>query len=194
MLYCATEPDCLPPQLAACILLTITYPETYPDTAPMLALSSPPNTRPHPLFDLRTSSDALLSSLDPIITESLGIAMVFTLISALKENAEAIMVEEALARQADRDREASKAEEEENRKFHGERVTRESFLRWRERFMKEKEEEQRKAEEVEMEKGRKIVKGEDKLTGKELWERGLAGRGEDEDMAADSIEALKLVE
>lgn len=160
----------------------------------MLALSSPPNTRPHPLFDLRNSSDSLLSSLDAIITENLGMAMVFTLISALKENAEALMTEEALARQAARDREASKAEEEENRKFHGEKVTRESFLRWRERFLREKEEEQRKMEEAEVEKGRKIVKGEEKLTGKELWERGLAGRGEDEDVAADSIEALKITE
>lgn len=120
--------------------------------------------------------------------------MVFTLISTLKENAEALITEEALARQADRDREASKAEEEENRKFHGERVTRESFLRWREGFLKEKEEEQRKVEDAEAEKGRKIVKGEDKLTGRELWERGLVGRGDDEDVAADSIEALKITE
>lgn len=120
--------------------------------------------------------------------------MVFTLISALKENAEAIMTEEALARQAARDREARKAEEEENRKFHGERVTKESFLRWRERFLREKEEEQRKAEEAEVEKGRKVAKGEDKLTGKELWERGLAGRGDDEDVMADNVEALKITE
>ena len=161
----------------------------------MLALSSPPNTRPHPLFDLRTSNDSLLSSLDPIITENLGMAMVFTVISALKENAEAIMAEEALARQAARDREASKVEEEENRKFHGEKVTKESFLRWREQFLREKEEEQRKMEETaELEKGKKPTKGEDKLTGKELWERGLAGRGEDEDVAADSIEGLKITE
>lgn len=161
----------------------------------MLALSSPPNTRPHPLFDLRTSSDSLLSSLDPIITENLGMAMVFTLISALKEDAEILMTEEALARQAARDREASKAEEEENRKFHGEKVTKESFLRWREGFLKEKEEEQRKMEEAaELEKGKRMVKGEDKLTGKELWERGLASRGEDEDVAAESVEGLRITE
>lgn len=118
--------------------------------------------------------------------------MVFTLISSLKENAETLMADEALAREVARDSEARKAEEEENRKFHGEKVTKESFLRWRERFLREKEEEQRKVEEAaEMEKGKKTVKGEDKLTGKELWERGLAGRGEDEDAAADGIEALK---
>ena len=181
--------------IAASILLTVTYPDTYPDTAPMLALSSPPNTRPHPLFDLRAFSDSLLSSLDPIITENLGMAMVFTLISALKENAEAVMVEEAVARQAVREMEASKAEEEENRKFHGEKVTKESFLRWREKFLEEKEQERRKMEEAaEFEKGKKIVKGEDKLTGRELWERGLAGRGEDEDVAHDSIEGLRITE
>lgn len=121
-------------------------------------------------------------------------AMVFTLISALKENAEALIAEEARARQADRDREASKAEEEENRKFHGERVTRESFLRWREGFLKEKEEQEQKIEEAGAEKGRKAIKGEDKLTGRELWERGLVGRGEDEDVAGESIEGLKITE
>lgn len=121
--------------------------------------------------------------------------MVFTLISALKENAEAIMVGEAGARQAVREMEASKAEEEENRKFHGEKVTKESFLRWREGFLSEKEEERRKTEEaVELGRGKKVVKGEDKLTGKELWERGLVGRGEDEDLAADSIEGLRITE
>lgn len=122
-------------------------------------------------------------------------AMVFTLISAVKENAEALITEEAHALQADRDREASKAEEEENRKFHGERVTRESFLRWREGFLKEKEEQEQKMEaEAEAEKGRKAVKGEDKLSGRELWERGLVGRGEDEDVAGESMEGLKITE
>lgn len=106
------------------------------------------------------------------------------------------MADEALARQAARDREASKVEEEENRKFHGEKVTKESFLRWREQFLREKEEEQqRKMEEAaELEKGKKIIKGEDKLTGKELWEKGLAGRGEDEDVAAENMEGLKISE
>jgi hypothetical protein len=158
----------------------------------MLSLSSPPNTRPHPLFDLRTSSDFLLASLDPIITENLGMAMIFTLISAVKENAEALIADETRTRQADREREASKAEEEENRKFHGEKVTRESFLRWREGFLKEKEEEERKMEEMEIERGKKVIKGEDKLTGRQLWERGLVGRGDEEDVVGEGIESLKL--
>lgn len=119
-------------------------------------------------------------------------AMVFTLISAVKENAEAFIAEGVLARQADRDQEARKAEEEENRKFHGERVTTESFLRWREAFLKEKEEEEQKLEEAEGEKGRKAVK-EEKLTGRELWERGLVGKGEDEDLD-ESMESFKVTE
>jgi hypothetical protein len=112
----------------------------------------------------------------------------------VKDNAEALIAAEAQARQAGRDHEARKAEEEENRKFHGERVTRESFLRWREGFLKEKEDEEREREEAEAEKGRKALKGEDKMTGRELWEKGLVGRGDEEDVAGESLESLKITE
>jgi hypothetical protein len=88
--------------------------------------------------------------------------------------------------------EAAKAEEEENRKFQGEAVTRESFLRWREEFRKEMEEKKkREEEEKELEdKKKRIPKEERKLTGKELWQQGLAKGGDEEDEGED-LEALK---
>ena len=119
-------------------------------------------------------------------------AMVFTLVSTLKDGAELLIQERKNAQQALREIEAQKAEEEENKKFHGTTVTRESFLTWREKFRKEMgEEAQRRQEEKEAEDKKKKAKEEKKLTGKELWLQGLAGKGEDEDEGADSLEDME---
>jgi hypothetical protein len=120
--------------------------------------------------------------------------MVFTLVSVLKDSAEALIAEREKAAEEAHEQELLRAEEEENRKFQGTAVTRESFLEWREKFRKEmEEEERRKAEEREAEekKGKKgVPKEEKKLTGKELWERGLAGKGDEEDEGEDGLEGI----
>jgi len=121
-------------------------------------------------------------------------AMVFTLVSTLKDAAELLISERQLAAQAKRDFEAAKAEEEENRKFHGTAVTRETFLEWREKFRREMaEEEQKRMEEKEAEDKKKRVREEKRMTGRELWEGGLAGRGEEEDEGADSLESMEKI-
>lgn len=74
-------------------------------------------------------------------------AMVFALVTVLKDSAELLISERQNAKQALADMEAAKAEEEENKKFQGEAVTRESFIRWREAFRKEMEEKQKREEE-----------------------------------------------
>lgn len=127
-------------------------------------------------------------------------AMVFTLVSALKDNAELLIAERQAAMQALKDVEAAKAEEEENRKFHGTAVTRETFLEWRERFRKEMAEaEERRRGEKEADDKKKRVKTEERLSGKELWERGLVGKVDDdiddddgEEDAMKSVRAMKL--
>ena len=124
----------------------------------------------------------------------MGVAMVFTLVSSLKDLAESLVAERKAAVQGLKEVEAAKAEEEENRKFHGTSVTRESFLKWRESFRSEMEEvEQREREEKEAEDKRKKVKAEEKMTGRQLWERGLVGRV-DEDEDNDDQDALLGVE
>jgi len=130
----------------------------------------------------------------------MGMAMVFTLVSALKDNAELLIAERQAAMQALKDVEAAKAEEEENRKFHGTAVTRETFLEWRERFRKEMAEaEERRRGEKEADDKKKRVKTEERLSGKELWERGLVGKVDDdiddddgEEDAMKSVRAMKL--
>ncbi|KAJ9263204.1 hypothetical protein DTO212C5_7630 [Paecilomyces variotii] len=189
------ETDAEPPIL----FLQVSYPEEYPDVAPDLEISAPPNASKHPLLDLQEDRARLLETLQPTIEENLGMAMVFTLVSALKESAEQLMAERANAVQAKREMEIAQAEEEENRKFQGTLVTRERFLEWKEKFMKEmEEEEQRKLEEKEAEEKKKkpSAREEKKLTGRQLWETGLAGKGdydeEDEEDIPAAMEKMKV--
>ena len=121
-------------------------------------------------------------------------AMVFTLVSTLKDSAELLISERQKAAQAVKDFEAAKVEEEENRKFHGTSVTRESFLEWRENFRNEMDEvEEKKREEKEADDKKKRVKVEEKLTGRQLFERGLVGKMEEEDEDGE-VDALKNVQ
>ena len=137
----------------------------------------------------------LLSALDPVIQENLGMAMIFTLVSTLKDSAELLISERQTAAQALKDVEAARAEEEENRKFHGTAVTRESFLEWRERFRKEiDDEEERRKEEREAEDKKKRTKVEEKMTGRQLWEKGLVGKAEEEDEEDGGRDALEGME
>lgn len=181
--------------------LQVSYPPEYPDTAPDLEITAPPNAPKHHRLDIQEDRGRLVDALQPAIEENMGMAMVFTLVSALKESAELLMAERVNAVHAQKEVEAAKAEEEENRKFQGTAVTAESFLEWRTKFLRElEEEERRKREEKEAEdrKNKKpsaIARDEKKLTGKELWERGLAGKGdfdEDEDDSMPAVEKMKL--
>lgn len=193
-----------PPKL----ILQVSYPTDYPDVAPDLVLSAPPNAPKHPRIDIQEDRERLLDSLKPTIEENMGMAMVFTLVSALKDGAELLMSERANAIQAEKEIQAVKAEEEENRRFQGTAVTKETFVQWIEGFKKEMEEaEQRKLREEKEAEDRKlkkpassIARDEKKLTGKQLWERGFAGKGDydegdydnDDDAAAPAVEKLKI--
>lgn len=177
------------------LILHVRYPEAYPDEAPILDLSPLQNAASHPRFDFAADKDQLLSSLHETIQENIGMAMIFTLITQLKETAEQLMAdrkeEEARAHQE----EILAAEREENKKFHGTLVTPETFSKWREGFMKEMEEKQQREKEERLAELKKAkVKEEKKLTGKQLWERGLAGKtdeGDEDDGLAEGVEKLK---
>ncbi|KAJ5779470.1 hypothetical protein N7457_007190 [Penicillium paradoxum] len=178
------------------ICLEVAYPEEYPDVGPNLNITSPPNAVKHPRLDIQEDREQLLESLLPTIEENMGMAMVFTLVSALKESAELLITERANAIQAEMDKVAAKKEEEENRKFHGTPVTVESFLEWSAKFKKEMEEKElRLREEKDLEdKKKRIIKEEKKLTGRQLWERGLVKGDydeEDED-ALPAVDKLKV--
>lgn len=174
------------------ILMGIKYPESYPEEAPEIDLTAPSNAPSHPYFNLSEDKPQLLQSLEEPIQENLGMAMIFTLYSTLKEIAEQLIADrQEAARNVDEQRIIA-LEEEENKKFHGTPVTPETFMKWREDFRKEMEEAKLKEEEAEEAAEKKRNRGKetvDKLTGKQLWERGLAGKVEDEDDGDDGIPA-----
>ncbi|KAK4508350.1 hypothetical protein PRZ48_002088 [Zasmidium cellare] len=177
------------------IILNVRYPEAYPDEAPFLDITQPPHASKHEHLDVQEDKARLLEALQPTIEESMGMAMVFTLVSTLKDAAELLISERKQAIEAVKEAEALKAEQEENRKFEGTKVTRETFLAWREKFRKEMEEEaaRRQAEQEAEDKKKRGGKAEEKkLTGKQLWEQGLAGKtADEEEEGEDAVESLR---
>lgn len=181
----------------ATIVLNVSFTPDYPDEPPRLDITNPPNAPKHPHLDIQTDKDTLLSLLNETISENLGMPMIFTLVSTLKDGAELLITERLAAQQAILDMEQQRLDEEENRKFQGTAVTRESFLAWREKFRAEAEaEERRRVEEKEADDKKRRIKEEKKLTGKELWQQGLAGKVEDDDEEGDDalegMERLKV--
>jgi len=176
----------------ATILLNVHYPPDYPDEAPRLDLAAPPNAPKYKWLDVQDDKGQLLQLLEPTIEENLGMAMVFTLVSTLKDAAETLIADRRKAVEAEREEKLKKAEEEENAKFHGTPVNRDTFLAWRENFIAEmQEKERRKQEEAHAEdKKKKAAKEDVRLTGRQLWERGLVGKVEDEEDETDGIEGI----
>lgn len=108
-----------------------------------------------------------------------GMQMCFTLISSIKEQCENWFLNELKARELKHQREIELKEKEENAKFVGTKVTKESYLKWREKFRKELKLDER-------DQLRKLKTHNGKLTGKQMFEQGLVGT-EDED--AEDVEA-----
>lgn len=165
----------------------MTYPPAYPDAPPLLEIATPPGSPKHIHLNIQDDHPHLLAALQPTITENMGMAMIFSLVSSLKDSAEQLIAERQAVAQTARDAEAARAEEEENRKFHGTAVTPESFSQWRLVFRREMEAaaDERRREEKERDEKGKRAKVEQKMTGRQLWERGLVGDDEDDGDGAD---------
>lgn len=121
-------------------------------------------------------------------------AMIYTIIATLKDAAEELIKQRQDAIEAEHAVVRAQAEAEENRKFEGTKVTPESFLAWSEKFKEEMAELKRRAEEQREleEKKKRGPKEEKKMTGKELWVRGIAtGNIDEEDDGIDPLEGMK---
>jgi len=155
-------------------------------------LAAPPNAPKYEWLDVQEDKGHLLRLLEPTIEENLGMAMVFTLVSTLKDAAETLVADRQKAVEAEKEAKLKKAEEEENAKFHGTPVNRDTFLAWREKFVAEMQDEERRKQEEALaeDKKRKAAKEDVRLTGKQLWERGLVGKVEDEDDGTDGLEDI----
>ncbi|KAI0409054.1 RWD-domain-containing protein [Xylaria palmicola] len=177
------------------LILHVRYPEAYPDEAPILDLSPPANAPPHPRFSVSADREQLLRGVEDTIQENLGMAMVFTIVTTLTELAEQLMTERKEAAERVREEALLAAEREENKKFHGTPVTPDTFLKWHEGFMREMEEQRQREEEERLAELKKAkVKEPARLSGKQLWERGLAGKGDEEEdeLPTEQVEKLKI--
>lgn len=162
-------------------LLQVRYPDTYPDVAPHLDLLGAPNAPSHEHFNISDDRDRLLSDVQDVIQENLGMAMIFAIVSTIKEAAEKMIQDRKDIVAKAQEEAALAAEREENKKFHGTQVTPETFLKWREGFVREMEEMERKEEEDRLAELKKAkIKEPVKLTGRQLWQRGLAGHVDEE--------------
>jgi len=138
--------------------LQFTYTQTYPDEAPLYEVTEDGNVDDED----RTKITELLQQQ---IEENLGMAMVFTLVSATQEFLNN-KVDEDKKLQTEEQRKKEEAEdrarEEEEQKLKGTLVTIETFLAWKDKFDQERLAEKKKKLPSEQSK---------KLTGKQLFEK-----------------------
>ncbi|CZS90731.1 hypothetical protein WAI453_003994 [Rhynchosporium graminicola] len=179
------------------VTLQVKYPEDYPEEPPVLDLLTPQNAPTHTYFNVASDKDILLDGLKETIEENMGMAMIFTIYSTLKDNAEQLVAERQAAARAVHEEKLMILEQEENKKFHGTPVTPETFTSWRKDFRKEMEEQRLREEEADEAAEKKKNRGRDavvQLTGRQLWEKGLAGKIEDDDDDDEDEDNLPAVE
>lgn len=172
------------------IILQVKYPEDYPEVPPELDILPVKNASAHPYFSVVSDKDALLEGLSETIEENMGMPMIFTLVSTLKDNAEQIVAERQAAERLVQEQKLLALEAEDNKKFHGTPVNPETFMTWRATFRKEMEELRSKEEEAEEAAEKKKNRGKEtvvQMTGRELWEKGLAGKHEEDDEEDDEL-------
>ncbi|CAK7564782.1 MAG: hypothetical protein SEPTF4163_002683 [Sporothrix epigloea] len=179
------------------MILHVKYPDEYPDKEPHLELSPPPQQHEqHPLFSVADDKEKLLAGLAETMEENMGMAMIFTIVSALKDAAEQLIITRYEAVVKAQEEAALAAEREENKKFHGTAVTPESFIAWQTAFLEEMAQQRKRDEEQQAELAKKSRGGAGgasgtgskdgaKLTGRQLWEQGLVGKADDDDDAEE---------
>lgn len=115
-------------------------------------------------------ADTLVSQLEQQADEDMliGMQMCFALVSWIKESAERWFQESLSKLEREHERKLLEREKEEQKKFQGTKVTRESYLRWREQFRKEMGLDERDS-------ARRLAAHNGKLSGRQIFEQGLDG-------------------
>lgn len=172
-------------------LLDVRYPPNYPDEVPTLDILT--HIEEEPVEEDLDSEDesekfvnlseqidfekddiaVLLTKLKEEAEMNIGMPSIFALAALLKDEAELLFQAKLDEAQAHYDKQLLAREAEEQKKFHGTKVTKESFAEWRNNFRKEMQVEKKDAERFEhMHNG--------KMTGREIFEKGLAEESDDE--------------
>lgn len=121
----------------------------------------------------RDDLSELLSKLNEEAEIGIGMPSIFTLVTVLKDEAESLFNEKLALKTKEFERKRQELEKIEQQKFQGTKVTPASFNEWRLKFRQEmKFEEKDELKRQQMHGGR--------LTGKQIFERELAGTEEEE--------------
>ncbi|QLL31955.1 hypothetical protein HG536_0C01230 [Torulaspora globosa] len=192
--------------------LEFELPERYPDEAPVIGIKAV-ETRPDEQDEEESEEefddhgnkvvrklqslpdqihfDGFVPELSVLLEEQidndllLGMQMCFTLISSVKELCETWFVEQLGKLERQHELELQAREREEQKKFRGTKVTRESFLEWRAKFRKELGIDQR-------DEKRRLEAHHGRMTGRTIFERGLAGDDEENEESLESAVTDKL--
>ncbi|ODV98018.1 hypothetical protein PACTADRAFT_37847 [Pachysolen tannophilus NRRL Y-2460] len=167
------------------VLLHVKYPDNYPEVMPdldVLVGGNAINLSETIFFD-DDDTQLLLNKVIEEAAQNVGMPSIFALTSSLKDEAEILFQDKLNKAQKEYDEMIYKKELEAQKKFIGTKVTPESFKAWREKFRKEM-----KIDEKLANRFNEIHQG--KMTGKEIFEKGLA-KGVDEDVNSGDVPSLE---
>jgi hypothetical protein len=188
------------------LLLDVRYPAEYPEVVPELDIIIPEEEEEEISDDesddenenetklmlnlsetIEFESQDINQLVSKLIEEAdlqVGMPSVFALATQLKDEAEFLFQNKLEQTQKKYDADSLAKEMEEQKKFHGTKVTKDSWNEWRTKFREEM-----KVAEKDLENFNKMHNG--KLSGKEIFEKGLAG--DDEDILNDITDNVKNV-
>ncbi|KAI8896245.1 hypothetical protein BC833DRAFT_598193 [Globomyces pollinis-pini] len=165
--------------------ITLKFGEDYPDSLPEFTFET------EVLYS--EELDLLHENVTEYLNDSLGIGMVYTLVSYAKEQAEIIIRERLVREEAERSELADKREEEERKIYEGTRVNKDSFKEWQQAFINEAKMKQKRGEALSISLQAAIAvdimkAASTKLTGRELFEKDLQLLKSDEQYMEDETE------
>lgn len=185
------------------LLLNVKYPEQYPEVIPELSIESIAeeidldavydsdddeqtiatkkalNISETIEFD-RQDLKILLDKLNDGANDLIGCPMIFSLVTQLKDDAEQLFVDNLNKVESEYNKKRQEQELKDQMKFQGTPVTKESFAKWRAQFRKEM-----KIDDLLKIRFEKMHNG--KLSGKEIFEQGLAGDDDDDELVDKNL-------
>ncbi|ORX86035.1 RWD-domain-containing protein, partial [Anaeromyces robustus] len=146
------------------LYLYIEYPKTYPEVKPIMEIQEAEGLDEDDI-------SKLIEELDQVAEENLGMGMVFSLSSQLKETVDNLVVERKEQKEKEEEERRKREEEEERKKHEGTKVTVESFLAWKAKFDKEQKELEEENQLKQKKKPNEFKKVKSVLTGRQLFEQ-----------------------
>ncbi|KAF8323188.1 RWD-domain-containing protein [Clavulina sp. PMI_390] len=169
------------------VLLRVHYPPEYPDAIPDLVLTPV-------VGELSTEeNDTLMDSMKTSGEESLGMAMVFTLVSTLQESLRTLIDQRTTSREKAAAEAVRREIEKEEARTRGTAVTPNSFAEWKKRFDVERakllaREDEEKMRTMSPKEREEFRRSKAKLSGRQIFEKGNVAdedEGEDEGESVD---------